>query len=146
VHHELGVLAFQEANYSDAADRFLHVLKLHRQPPKKKMQNHNKNNQSKSKNHMHLSMNHGDDDNDDDDDEDEVEVDNPSIYLSGSGSRGDMGGDGSGIVSGVNLGRLLPVACATTVYNLGQCYRKMKQWQLAARCFEVREGEVKKRK
>jgi len=28
-------------------------------------------------------------------------------------------------------------ACLTTVFNLGQCHRKRRQWVLAARCFEA---------
>ena len=27
--------------------------------------------------------------------------------------------------------------CATTVFNLGQCHRKQRRWDLAVRCFEA---------
>jgi len=127
VHHELGVLAFQEANYEEASQRFLRVLSLHRKP--KNHHHHVK------KNHTNLNESRGDGDNDDEDNDVE-ECDNPSFYLSSSGTAHGGGGP----VSGVNLGRLLPVGCATTVFNLGQCYRKLKQWQLAARCFEVKQA------
>ena len=32
---------------------------------------------------------------------------------------------------------MLPAACATTVFNLGQCHRKQRRWALAVRCFQA---------
>jgi tetratricopeptide (TPR) repeat protein len=157
VHNELGVMAYREGLYDDAVDHFLRVLSLYRLARRRKSRKQAalagaKAARAAAGGGASASAGAGDamdeagdddevyeddyDDDDDDDDDDEDEgFDDPGTYLSDGKQR--AGGKPQPNFSGRNLGVMLHAACATTVFNLGQCHRKLRRWGLAVRCFEA---------
>ena len=56
----------------------------------------------------------------------------PSSVRGGSGSRGRMREEEGDRKEARTLGIVLHEGCETTVFNLGQCHRKLEKWQVAA--------------